>query len=138
MEQQRRRGRQEPENVHSSARNPGERGAVTAEFAVALPAVVFVLALLLSSAACGIVKVRLEESARLAARAMARGDDPARVQAIAHEVSPEATVTTATEAQHTGNLATVTCSRRAPGVLGAATGWQLSATATAPVESVDP
>ncbi|MEX3610419.1 TadE family type IV pilus minor pilin [Rothia sp. LK2588] len=131
MNRQQRRGR------HSTAVDSAERGAVTAEFAVALPAVVLVLALLLSSAACGIVQVRLEESARLAARAMARGDDPARVQAIAHEVSPEAVVQTGSRAEATGNLATVTCSRPAPGVIGKATGWRLTATATAPVESVE-
>ena len=61
-----------------------DEGAVTAEFAVALPAVIAVLALCLSAAAVGIAQSRLEESSRVAARAFARGDNLAAVQ---HEVS---------------------------------------------------
>jgi len=61
-----------------------DEGAVTAEFAVALPAVIAVLAICLSAAAVGIAQSRLEESSRVAARAFARGDNLAAVQ---HEVS---------------------------------------------------
>lgn len=50
-----------------------ERGSSTAEFAVILPALVFVLGLVLGAAAVGMVQLRLEESARLGARAAARG-----------------------------------------------------------------
>ena len=42
-----------------------DEGAVTAEFAVALPAVIAVLALCLSAAAVGIAQSRLEESREL-------------------------------------------------------------------------
>jgi len=47
---------------------PEELGAVTAEFAVALPAVTAVLALCLGAASTGVAQVKLEESARAAAR----------------------------------------------------------------------
>jgi len=46
---------------------PEELGAVTAEFAVALPAVTAVLALCLGAASTGVAQVKLEESARAAA-----------------------------------------------------------------------
>ncbi len=48
-------------------------GAVTAEFAVALPAVVLLLAFLLAGGAAGITQLRLEEAVRAGARASARG-----------------------------------------------------------------
>ena len=47
---------------------PEELGSVTAEFAVALPAVTAVLALCLGAASTGVAQVKLEESARAAAR----------------------------------------------------------------------
>ncbi len=54
----------------------GERGSVAAEFAVALPAVGLVLALGLGAVELGALDVRLQDAASLAARALARGDDP--------------------------------------------------------------
>ena len=59
---------------------PEELGAVTAEFAVALPAVTAVLALCLGAASTGVAQVKLEESARAAARAAARGDSEAEIR----------------------------------------------------------
>lgn len=50
-------------------------GAVTAEFAVALPAVVLLLAFLLAGGAAGITQLRLEEAVRAGARASARGGE---------------------------------------------------------------
>jgi len=49
-----------------------ERGAVTAEFAVALPAVVLLLAFLLAGGAAGLTQLRLEEAVRAGARAAIR------------------------------------------------------------------
>jgi Flp pilus assembly protein TadG len=45
------------------------RGAVTAEFAVALPAVLLLLGMLLAGSAAGLTQLRLEEAARAGARA---------------------------------------------------------------------
>lgn len=52
----------------------GEAGTVTAELAVAMPAVAVLLAGLLTGAAAGITQLRLEEAARAAGRAVMRGD----------------------------------------------------------------
>ncbi len=54
----------------------GERGSVTAEFAVALPALVLVLAACLSGIAVTGQQLRLQDAAALAARTLARGSPP--------------------------------------------------------------
>lgn len=66
-----------------------ERGSSTAEFAVILPALVFVLALVLGAAATGIVQLKLEEGARLGARAAARGETAETVTRIVQEIDPQ-------------------------------------------------
>lgn len=58
----------------------GERGSVVAEFAVAMPAVLLVLALLLGGVQLGATAVRLQDAAADAARGLARGDGPSAVQ----------------------------------------------------------
>ena len=100
-----------------------DEGAVTAEFAVALPAVIAVLALCLSAAAVGIAQSRLEESSRVAARAFARGDPSINLQVQTVEETSGA------------RQVRVQVERAAPGVIGSVTGWRLQATATARVES---
>ncbi|SIS11444.1 TadE family type IV pilus minor pilin [Microbacterium sp. RURRCA19A] len=52
-----------------------DRGAVTAEFAVVLPAVVLVLALGLGALSAGAAGVRLQHAAAESARLFGRGDD---------------------------------------------------------------
>lgn len=52
-----------------------DRGAVTAEFAVALPVVVLVLALGLGALSTGAEAVRLQHAAAESARLFGRGDD---------------------------------------------------------------
>lgn len=51
-------------------------GSVTAEFAIALPAIVLVLASCVGALQLAAAQVRLQDAAALAARAAARGDDP--------------------------------------------------------------
>ncbi|ANJ27817.1 hypothetical protein ATC03_14965 [Agromyces aureus] len=51
-----------------------ERGSVTAEFAVALPAIMLVLAICLASVHLVTVQVRLTDAAAAAARALGRGE----------------------------------------------------------------
>ena len=53
-----------------------DRGGVTAEFAVALPAVILLLAFCLSGLRLAAVQVRVQDAAAVAARALARGDHP--------------------------------------------------------------
>lgn len=53
-----------------------ERGSVTAEFAVAIPALIVMLTLLVSAAQWGSAHLAAQDAARSAARAVARGDPP--------------------------------------------------------------
>ena len=57
-------------------RADSSRGAVTAEFAVALPAVLLLLGLLLAGSAAGVTQLRLEEAAArlVGARLLLRED----------------------------------------------------------------
>lgn len=113
-----RSGRREPGNAH---------GAVTAEFAVALPAVLLLLALLLAGASAGVTQLRLEEAARAGARALARGEDPSAVQGIVRTLAgTSATASVAAD----GEWLSVTVADGVGGPLGATVSWTLTATAT--------
>jgi Flp pilus assembly protein TadG len=68
------------------ARGP-ERGAVTAETAVALPALVLVLAVLLGAATAGMTQLRLEQAARAGAREVARGEPAGSVEATVRRLA---------------------------------------------------
>lgn len=112
---------------------------VTAELAVALPSVVLVLALCLVAAKAAVDQIRCIDAARVASRAAARGDDPARVRALAAASAPAgATVDVARAGAGVGGGAggavRVTVSVRTGG-WGALPGWDLSASAVTPVES---
>lgn len=108
------------------------RGAVTAEFAVTLPAVLLLLAMLLSTAAAGITQVRLEEGARAGARALARGEDPAAVQDIVARLSGS---TAAAVVSADGGWLQVTVTDRVGGPLGASIPWTLTARASSRSEA---
>lgn len=66
-----------------------DRGAVTVETAVIMPALVLLLAVLLAAAAAGMTTVRYEEAARASARAAARGENTAVVERTAREIAGE-------------------------------------------------
>lgn len=126
-----------PSTPHKS---PAEEGVITAEFAVALPAVTVVLAICLGAASTGVAQLKVEDSARTAARAAARGDSEAQIrsvvsridpaQSVQISVSPDAVAADAGRAREVH----VRVSRPAPGVIGSATGWVLRADAHARVE----
>lgn len=102
------------------------RGAVTAEFAVTLPAVLLLLAMLLSGAAAGVTQLRLEEGARAGARALARGDSSASVERIVRTLSgASASAVVAAE----GEWLSVTVTDRVGGPLGSIP-WTLTARAS--------
>jgi hypothetical protein len=65
---------------------------VTAELAVAIPVVVVVLALGLSAVRLGIDEIQCVDAARLAARALARGDSEAVARAAAVSAAPPGAV----------------------------------------------
>lgn len=129
-----------PSTPHKS---PAEEGVITAEFAVALPAVTVVLALCLGAASTGVAQLKVEESARTAARAAARGDSEAQIRSAVSRIDPAQSVqisvspdgVAATEAgDGRAREVHVRVSRPAPGVIGSATGWVLRADAHARVE----
>lgn len=120
-----------------------ERGSATAEFAVILPCIVLLLAVLLGAASCGAAAVRVEEAARVAARALARGDSPERAVQAARQIAGEeadvrigaADAVPGQEGQAgAAGTSTVRVSVAAPGILGQWSDWRIDATATAPRE----
>ncbi len=113
----------------------GDYGAVTAEFAVALPAVLLLLALLLAGSAAGITQLRLEEAARAGARALARGDSHAAVDGIVRRLAGDSASAAVAE---DGKWITVTVSARVVGPFGPLIPWNLSATASARGEAPQP
>lgn len=127
-----------PSTPHKS---PAEEGVITAEFAVALPAVTVVLALCLGAASTGVAQLKVEESARTAARAAARGDSEAQIRSAVSRIDPAQSVqisvspddVAAAEAGRARQVH-VRVSLPAPGVIGSATGWVLRADAHARVE----
>lgn len=116
-------------------RGPGkDRGAVTAEFAVALPAVLLLLALLLAGSAAGITQLRLEEAARAGARALARGEDAGAVDGIVRQL---AGASASSSIMADGEWLSVTVSGRVSGPVGSIVPWTLSARAMARGETAE-
>lgn len=111
---------------------PDCRGAVTAEFAVALPSVVFLLALLLAASAAGVTQLRVEEAARGGARALARGAPAGEVGGIVRRLAGE---TAGSTVALDGGWVRVTVSGRVPGAVGSLIPWTLSASAWARAEA---
>ncbi|HVK29294.1 MAG TPA: TadE family type IV pilus minor pilin [Nocardioides sp.] len=112
----------------------GERGAVTAELAVALPVLLAVTAGLAWLLAVAIGQVRTVDAARETARALARGDDETAAVAVGQRVAPEGV---AVVVRHEGDRVVVRASGRmaGPGGLFAAIpGAQLDAEAVALAE----
>ncbi|WP_354185968.1 TadE family type IV pilus minor pilin [Arthrobacter sp. UYCu712] len=108
------------------------QGAVTAEFAVALPAVMLLLALLLAGSAAGVTQLRFEEAARAGARALARGEGAAAVDVIVRRLAGESAVSAVAD---DGGWLSVTVSGRVPGSVGSLVPWTLTARAWARGES---
>ena len=122
-------------------KSPAEEGVITAEFAVALPAVTVVLAICLGAASTGVAQLKVEESARTAARAAARGDSEAQIRSAVSRIDPAQSVQISVSPDSAVDAGEgharqvhVRVSRPAPGVIGSATGWVLRADAHARVE----
>lgn len=65
-----------------------DRGAVTAETAVALPGLVLILATALAAIGAAGAQLACADAARIGARALARGDDLPAVHALAADAAP--------------------------------------------------
>lgn len=105
---------------------------VTAEFAVALPAVVLVLALCLAGLSAVTDQIRCIDAARLAVRSAARGDDPSRARTLAVEAAPAGAHVSVDSG---GGQARVVVTASAGGWGGFTPSWTLTASATSPVEA---
>jgi Flp pilus assembly protein TadG len=68
----------------------GERGSAVAEFAVALPAVLLVLATVLGGVQLGTLQLRLQDAAADAARSLGRGEPRAVVASRIARQTPSA------------------------------------------------
>jgi Flp pilus assembly protein TadG len=87
---------------------------VTAEFAIALPAVVLVLAACLGAGHVVALQVRVQDAAAVAARHLARGD-PSAARTLVSRLVPGASVTPSTRA----DLVCASVSARPRGLLSA-------------------
>lgn len=112
--------------------DPGPlRGSVTAEFAVAVPAVILLLGFLLSALSAAVCQVRVEEAARAAARTLARGAGP---DAVAREVTRIAGAGAEHSTAASGGAVTVQVSAAVPGPVAAAAGLRAQAEASLSIE----
>lgn len=66
-----------------------DRGAVTAELALALPLLLGVTLVMVWLLALGVGQVRAVDGAREVARSMARGDDPEEALTVGRRVAPD-------------------------------------------------
>ena len=112
-------------------RDPGERGAATAELALGIPLLLALTVGLVWMLAVGAAQVRVIDASREAARAVARGDTAAAAESVARRIAPDgAEVHIVT----TDGEVTVTTSARvaAPGgLLGVLPGFTVSDEAVA-------
>ena len=118
--------------AQSSGSPRAMRGSVTAEFAVVLPAVTALLAILLFGVSAGMLQLRLEEGARAGARALARGDSSAQVVAIVSRVAGEKA---SVSLGNSDGYATVSVSGHAGGVLSDLVPWVQTAQASSRTET---
>lgn len=109
-----------------------ESGMVTAELAVAIPALVLVLACCLAGVLAGVDQIRCVDAARLAARAAARGEGVEQVRALALRAAPRGA---SVHVERWGGNAAVVIRARTGGWGGLVPSWELTSTATTPVES---
>ncbi len=110
----------------------GQRGAVTAEFAVALPSIIVLLVVVLTAVSVGATQLRLEEAARAGAREIMRGEDPAVAATTVQRLAgSEAELSVTGD----GMWATVHVSTTVDGPLLGWSGWQLEADALARPEN---
>lgn len=115
-------------------RDPGERGAATAELALGIPLLLTLTVGLVWMLAVGAAQVRVIDASREAARAVARGDTAAAAESMARRIAPtgaEVHIRTAA-----GEVRVTTSARVAApgGLLGALPGFTVSDEAVATTE----
>ena len=88
-----RSGSIETRNRNRNRNRNSDRGAVTAEFAIVLPAVVLVLACCITGVRLAVLHLQLQDAAASAARIIGRGESLAAAQSLANQLVPTSTVT---------------------------------------------
>ncbi|WP_210651242.1 TadE family protein [Nocardioides sp. SYSU D00065] len=111
-----------------------DQGAATAELALGIPLLVALTAGLVWMLAVGAAQVRVIDASREAARAVARGDDPAAAQAVAVRIAPDGARVRLEVGE--GRVVVTTSARVSGpgGLLGALPGVTVTADAVAVVE----
>jgi Flp pilus assembly protein TadG len=104
-----------------------ERGSVSAEFAMILPALAVVLALGVTAAQCGVVQMRLADAAADAARMIGRGEGAGSAAARIRMAEGGASMSV----RRDGVLVCVTASAVPTGGMASAFALELSATGCA-------
>lgn len=107
-------------------------GMVTAELALALPALVLILVAALAGLSLAVDDVRCVDAARAAARSAARGDTAAESIAIAHRLAPSGSLVRVISEGQLVRVVVTGPARAAAGLLPRLP--QVSATATGDVE----
>lgn len=115
----------------------GDRGAVTAELALALPVLVSLLLLGIWSIGLVVLNIRCIDAARDVARAVARGEPPEQAKAIGHRTVPNGTITVARNASDIHVTVTALPTHKPP-LLSLLTPKQVAATATLQAEPETP
>lgn len=114
-----------------SHRRAGQRGSVTAELALTLPAVLMVLLLVVTLGAASVAQLRCTDAARAGARAAALGHSHAQVhQIVTDRAGPDAQV----HIEPGADQVRVRVSRPVPGQWWG--DWRVSAEFTAVTEPV--
>ncbi|NHC15761.1 hypothetical protein G9H71_18430 [Motilibacter sp. E257] len=113
-----------------------DRGSVTAEAALALPALCLVLGAVLFVVMTGVAQLRCVDAARAGARVAARGEAVAVVQAAARDLAP-AGARVAVAGEDGVVRVRVEAALRAPGILRRLGTVRLAADAVAAVEEQD-
>ncbi|MDR0945415.1 MAG: pilus assembly protein [Bifidobacteriaceae bacterium] len=94
--------------MSARTRGRGDRGSVTVELAIALPAVALLLVAVMALGALGVAQLRCQDGARAGARAAALGLDDAAIRAAGQRsAGPDAGVAVG----RAGGIVTVTVSR---------------------------
>lgn len=90
-----------------------ERGSVLLETAIAIPLLAVVMIICIWCVAVAATALRTHDAARIAARALARGDSATDAREAAHSSAPEATIVISWN----GDLVEVTAREKVKGVL---------------------
>lgn len=130
-------GRRRPRRWPRRGAERGERGAVTAEMAFALPVLVLVLLLGIWSIGFVVLNIRCIDAARDVARSVARGESAEQAKAIGRRSLPNSTITI-TRDDSDVHVTVTTAPTHSPPLLALIAPTHLTATATLQAEPEAP